>query len=328
MDRKHVALTRRLLPGALALALCGAAMAQADDTPTWAYPVTPPSTTPRPRPDPAEVLRVPGVEKTFTRSQFDGLFWVPDWRPDDHIPAPESVLRGRKPEVGACGYCHLATGDGRVENASVSGLSKAYIIEQVRQFRDGTRVTSVAGRGPTRDMIRVAKGVTDADLESAAEYFSRQPHRSYYKVVESRTAPKTHITGNTYIRDVEGGTEPLGRRIIETPDDTARFEVRDPRATYTAYVPVGSLAQGKKLAHSWGPDKALACVSCHGPQLRGVGDVPPLAGRSPSYLVRELADFRDGARSGPTAVPMAQVTQGMKNDEMIAVAAYIGSLKP
>ena len=34
------------------------------------------------------------------------------------------------------------------------------------------------------------------------------------------------------------------------------------------------------------------------------------------------------ARGGPTAAPMAQATQGMKSDEMIPVAAYIGSLKP
>lgn len=325
--------TRRLALAAATTLLCGVAIvpqvwAQADDTPTWAYPITPPGGAPRPKPDPNEVLRVPSTPRTFVRNQFDGLFWVPDWRPEDHPPPPPSVISGHKPDVAPCGYCHTATGDGRVENAGVSGLSKAYIIEQVHQFRDGTRNSSIKDRGPTRDMIKVAKGVSDADLEAAADYFSKQVHRGFYKVVESKTVPKTHITGNTYIRDAEGGTEALGERIVETPDDTARFELRDPLTPYTAFVPPGSIAKGNKLAHSWGPQKTLACVSCHGPQLRGVGDVPPLAGRSPGYLVRELNDFRSGARTGPSAAPMAMVTKDMKNADMLVVAAYIGSLKP
>ena len=41
-------------------------------------------------------------------------------------------------------------------------------------------------------------------------------------------------------------TEPIGRRIIETPDDAERTEVlRDPRSAFTAYVPIGSVKQGE-----------------------------------------------------------------------------------
>ena len=77
-----------------------------------------------------------------------------------------------------------------------------------------------------------------------------------------------------------------------------------------------------------GAGLADACTSCHGKDLKGVGDVPPLAGRSPTYIARQLIDFQTGSRTGPAAAPMAMVTQSMKNDDMVALAAYIASRKP
>ena len=40
------------------------------------------------------------------------------------------------------------------------------------------------------------------------------------------------------------------------------------------------------------------CATCHGQGLKGLGNVPPLAGRSPTYTVRQLYDFQSGARAG------------------------------
>jgi cytochrome c553 len=47
-------------------------------------------------------------------------------------------------------------------------------------------------------------------------------------------------------------------------------------------VPRGSIARGKALVTSG--EKTAPCSSCHGSDLRGSGDIPPLIGRSPSYL--------------------------------------------
>jgi cytochrome c553 len=88
---------------------------------------------------------------------------------------------------------------------------------------------------------------------------------------------------------VEGSErEPLGQRIVEIPDNLEQFESRDPRSTFTAYVPVGSLAKGEALVTTGGPGKTLACGACHGPDLRGLGPLPSIAGRSPSYMFRQL----------------------------------------
>jgi mono/diheme cytochrome c family protein len=53
--------------------------------------------------------------------------------------------------------------------------------------------------------------------------------------------------------------------------------------------------------------KTTACAGCHGPDLKGKDDVPPLAGRSPSYLARQLYDFQQGTRNGAAAPLMRPV---------------------
>jgi cytochrome c553 len=54
--------------------------------------------------------------------------------------------------------------------------------------------------------------------------------------------------------------------------------------------------------------------------------VPGIAGRSPSYLVRQLYDFKHGARAGDGSVLMKPVVQNMTPDDMLALAAYAASL--
>jgi cytochrome c553 len=56
--------------------------------------------------------------------------------------------------------------------------------------------------------------------------------------------------------------------------------------------------------------------------------VPPLAGRSPSYLLRQLFAFRTGTRSTPASAPMRAVAAMLEFDDMIAAAAYAGSRQP
>jgi len=73
---------------------------------------------------------------------------------------------------------------------------------------------------------------------------------------------------------------------------------------------------------------SLPCTSCHGMLLRGTDLIPPLAGRSPTYLVRQLFDIQNGARTGPQLEAMKAAVLAMKPDDMIAFAAYAASLKP
>ena len=122
----------------------------------------------------------------------------------------------------------------------------------------------------------------------------------------------------------DGETEPLGKRIVETPLDNTRFELRDPHSGFTAYVPTGSLTRGAALVSSGG-NKTLPCGICHGQDLNGLGPVPGIAGRSPSYIVRQLYDIQQGTRKGTWSPLMKQVVDKLTQDDMIAVAAYVAS---
>ena len=90
-------------------------------------------------------------------------------------------------------------------------------------------------------------------------------------------------------------------------------------------MPRGSIARGKALVTSG--EKTAPCSSCHGSDLRGSGDIPPLIGRSPSYLFRQLNDIKIGARTGPHVDPMRQVAV-LDDSEMIAIAAYLAAQRP
>ena len=120
--------------------------------------------------------------------------------------------------------------------------------------------------------------------------------------------------------------EPLGQRILELPDDLQVFESRDPRSTFTAYVPVGSLAKGEALVAKGGLGKTVACAPCHGSDLKGLEPLPSIAGRSPSYMFRQLYDFRHGARTGEWSPLMAQVVSNLDQEDMLAIVAYLASI--
>ena len=83
------------------------------------------------------------------------------------------------------------------------------------------------------------------------------------------------------------------------PEDLSRTELRDGTSGFVAYVPVGSIAAGEALVKTGGNGRTQACGVCHGPDLKGLGPVPPLAGRSPSYTVRQLFDFQQATGRAP-----------------------------
>jgi len=290
----------------------------------WAFPLNPPSDPNARKPDMHKPLHVPGSTRTYALADYDDMFGAPDWFPQDHPPMPRIVAHGRKP-AWACAYCHLPTGQGRPENAPLAGLPAAYIVEQVRAFRSGERMT---GRPETAKwMPAEARKVTDADLKLAAGYFSSLQYKPWTRVIETASVPKTHVAHWMLVADTDGAREPIGDSIIETSTDVARTELRDTRFGFVAYVPPGSIARGAAIAAK-GIGQAQACETCHGADLRGVGNIPPLAGRSPTYIVRQLILFRLGGRVNAAAVPMREEASHLTLKDMIAAAAYAASRKP
>jgi cytochrome c553 len=296
-----------------------------DVPPPWAYPVNPPGLTASP--DDGNPLQVPDSDARFTLTQIRDLNFSPDWHPGDHPAMPDIVARGRKPAVLACGSCHRADGSGGPENSRLAGLPAAYIAQQMADFKSGARKTSVPGRNPDRMVAEVANGITREEIEAAADYFSTLKPRSTVRVIETTNAPKTQVVDWHLALASTPGTEPLGQRIIEVPENLEQFERRDGRAHWIAYVPPGSVQRGQTLATS-GDNKTVTCSICHGPDLRGLGPIPSIAGRSPSYIVRQLYDFRAGVRAGTGSALMKPVVEKLTMEDMISLAAYVASLSP
>ncbi len=301
--------------------------APAADVPAWAFPVVAPGG--RAVPDDGSAKHVPNSRVTFTRHQLDEISGqVPDWHPDEHPPMPAIVAKGRPPLVFACGYCHLPTGAGRPENASLAGLTPAYVKQQMIAFRNGERPGSAAGRLPQNLMVALAKAATDAEINEAAGYFASVKPASFVTVIESSIAPKTIVAGWMLTAATAGGTEPIGNRIVEMPADFQRAENRDSRTPYLAYVPLGSLQRGGELVTTGGKGRTVQCATCHGPELKGLADVPRLAGRSPSYLMRQLYDLKNGARTGGASALMKPVVANLTDEDMVAIVAYVASRQP
>jgi cytochrome c553 len=298
----------------------------AETPPAWAYPVNPPDF--KPSPDDGQLQHVPASTGAYAVNQLRDFFFAPDWHPDDHVPMPEVVMHGRKPSVYACGVCHRADGPGGPENSSLAGLPTAYIIQQMADFKSGARKTSVPQRGPPQAMTSLAKAVTDDEIAAAAAYFSALKPKRIIRVVETNTVPKSYVAGWFLAAVNTGDTEPIGQRIIEVPEDLEQFEHRDARSRFIAYVPAGSVQKGQTLAATGRGDKTIQCRTCHGPDLKGTVTIPGIAGRSPSYIFRQLYDFRQGTRAGIGSALMKHTVAKLTDDDMLSLAAYTTSLSP
>jgi cytochrome c553 len=286
----------------------------------WAYPVTP-----KPEPlDNVVLKQMPGSDKKYTQAQIDDPFSPPDWYPGDHPPMPPVVANGVKPAVRACAMCHLTSGDGHPESSGLAGLPAAYIIRQMADFKNGNRKGVRSG-----NMITFAQAISEDDTRAAAAYFAALKPSAWTKVVETDTVPQTFIgPGAMRFAVPGGGSEPIGNRIINVPQDAARAASRDARSGFIDYVPTGSIKRGEALVTTGGDGKTVPCGICHGPTLKGLAEIPPLAGRTGIYLVRQLNDMQVGNRSGVGTELMKAVVAKLSADDMVAIAAYLTSREP
>lgn len=331
------------IPAALLLAWClaspatAATQAAADSSgnaaintaEAWAFPKkqTPDPSAPHaqaPESDPNAVVHIPGSAQGYTQAQLSTDSFAPDWFPQDHPTPPRIILHGRKPAM-ACGACHQPDGRGDPASASLAGLPLAYIEEQLQAFRDGERARGLLFGAKV--MHQEATDVSATELKQAATYFSGLKFHRATRVVETASVPMMHWRGFVQVPDKSGTREPIGNRVIETPESFVLYDLNDERAGFVAYVPPGSIQRGAVIAAK-GAGTAASCESCHGANLQGVGDIPYLAGRSPTYIVREMILFRLGQRTNPGAAPMRAEVSQLTLKDMIDVAAYAASRQP
>jgi len=312
----------------------GVLIAATEPPPPWAYGFTAPpdaqvSAPPAAAPvkDDGTQRRLPGSTLSFTLTQIRDNAGPADWYPGDHPPMPPIVAHGRKEAmVFACSLCHYPNGKGRPENAGVGGLPYTYFLQTMQDFKGGARKSADARKGNTNLMINFAKAMTDDEIKAAAEYFGSMKWTPWIKVVETNTVPKTRIAGGMFLRLEGNEKEPLGKRIIETPENVEGTELlRDSHSGFIAYVPPGSVKKGEALVTTGGGGKTTACATCHGADLQGLGPVPGIAGRSPSYLVRQLYDMQQGYRHGVWTELMKPVVAKLTTDEMLSIVAYTAS---
>lgn len=284
--------------------------------------------------DDGTLRHVPGSALSFTLTQLRNIWAPADWFPNDHPTMPDVVAHGHKPDVRACSFCHYPNGKGRPVNTNLAGLPYDYILHALAEFRNGERTSADDRKGNTRVMIGFAKAMSDDEMEAAARYFSSMKWTAWIRVVETEMVPKTRIANGIFLRVGGDEKEPIGDRIIETPENVELMEVlRDDRSGFIAYVPAGSVKKGEALVRTGG-GKTIQCATCHGSDLMGMQQpgkngnsisVPGLAGRSPSYTARQLFDMQHGFRQGEWTNQMQPVVANLNADDMLAIAAYLAS---
>jgi len=347
------ACTLRVAPAAQATSAPGPGNSDAgQDWPLWAYGVlTAPKSgdhavpqsapgphfrTDRSREEQLRPLHVEGSSVSYNAIELSDWQHTPDWFPETHGPVPAAILRGPASlgeQTRACGVCHRIHGGGRPENAPVSGLPVSYFLRQIDDFRSGRRRSADPRKPNVPTMIALAQAISDTEARAVAEFWAAQDGGPPLLVIETDRVPPVRLRGNLFVKTAETLSEPIGGRIVEVPENIPQEDdLDDPRHRHVAYVPPGAIARGRVLAETGrrGASSAkpitLACAGCHGAGLTGRGEVPPIAGRSPSYLARQLHGFRTGARHGVMAAPMAAVVAQLEPRDLIDLTAYIASL--
>ena len=301
----------------------------------WAYAIT--IEPPPPLPEDEVKHSLPDTPLTFTRDEIvgrkDGVSFQTapaDWYPGDHPEMPEIYAKG-DPErnVIACALCHYPNGKGKAENAPPAGQSEGYLIQQLLDFQKGLRLCADPRKSNYELMIETAKGMTEQEIIEVSAYLESMKWTQWIDVIETNTVPKTYLRGGLHI-PIEGpdaGTEPIGKRIIESPVDSYKTEfLRDPRSSFVAYVPEGSIEKGAQLVLTGKNGKTIQCAICHGPDLNGIGVIPGIASRSPSYMARQLNDIKQGTRKGKMAKLMIPVVESLTSEDILNIVAYTASL--
>jgi cytochrome c553 len=92
------------------------------------------------------------------------------------------------------------------------------------------------------------------------------------------------------------------------------------------------VARGERIFLEGVPDKGVyGCVNCHGERGKGKSNIPyfpVVGGQHRDYTIKQLTEFRSGARANDPAGMMASVAKGLSDEDIKAVANYLSALLP
>ena len=140
-------------------------------------------------------------------------------------------------------------------------------------------------------MNGIAKGLPDEDMRQAVAYFAALKPAVWYKVEEVELS-KTWVNSSRSVLLFRAARR---NRSVTASLPCLRIQPGSRTAIHSgliAYVPPGSIKKGEALVKTGGSGKTIACEICHGEGLKGLGDIPRLAGTHPIYIVRQLYNFR------------------------------------
>ncbi len=75
--------------------------------------------------------------------------------------------------------------------------------------------------------------------------------------------------------------------------------------------------------------KEKTCIACHGPggNSPAMSEYPKLAGQNEAYLLSQMKDIKNEARSNSHAAPMKNVMHLTSEEEMAVIAKWLAGLK-
>jgi sulfide dehydrogenase cytochrome subunit len=83
-----------------------------------------------------------------------------------HAQDADANARAARYLAANCANCHGTTGQAQGGMPSLAGQPKAFIVDQIKAFRDGKRAATI--------MHQLSKGYTDQQIDLIADHFSRQ----------------------------------------------------------------------------------------------------------------------------------------------------------
>ena len=113
-------------------------------------------------------------------------------------------------------------------------------------------------------------------------------------------------------------------RAAGVPSDWGGRKGKEAAAQSTSVVLLPAMARsGKSDAVGRGATLALNCTMCHGAQGLSASDAPNLAGQYPEVIIKQLADYKRGARTNSI---METLARNLSERDMQDIAAYYAYL--
>jgi len=208
-----------------------------------------------------------------------------------------------------------------VASAAVSLLSASAATAQVLQTPPVTASPAEAAEYLAYSKCQLCHGPQGHSISPVYPALAGQ--KAWY-IVEQLQAFRDHTRGDPYARGMMWG-------MASQLDDTqiaalAEFYSKqtpfasDPAPFLGSYI-AGQVAKGKSIYNEGIAATGVPpCSACHQADAAGNDQFPRLAGQHAQYVLKQIASFQNNMRN---VAVMHGVAQGLKGDEMRAVAAYL-----